>query len=147
MGAVAITVFSLDFILKYYLKTHLLGSSIPVIENVFHITVISNKGAAFGLFRDHSGFILYTSVILVFFLVYMVARNERKSLSEKIIFGLIIGGALSNMYDRVVYKGVIDYLDFRIWPVFNLSDACITLGVVFYLLKSLFPRYARTTKE
>lgn len=65
-------------------------------------------------------------------------KDRNRGFVVNLAYGLIIGGALSNLFDRIVYGYVIDYLDFRVWPVFNVSDACITVGVVLILYRTVF---------
>ncbi len=75
-------------------------------------------------------------------MILAIAFKQEKPTSKwgVIPYGLIIGGALSNMYDRIFLGYVVDYLDFKIWPVFNLSDSCITIGVALLLIDSFRSR-------
>lgn len=94
----------------------------PILPNVFHLTLVHNTGVAFGLLKG-SGLLvtLGTLGIIVGF-----CWSRLLTLSA----GLILGGAIGNLIDRLRVGAVIDFLDFRIWPVFNLADSCITLGAV-----------------
>jgi signal peptidase II len=110
-------------------KVMSVGQSVPVFP-FFYLTYIRNPGAAFGLFAYRTN-ILITITILV--IVIMTAILLTRPVAEKnrlikIGVGLIIGGALSNLIDRLQFGLVIDYLDFRIWPVFNLADTAIFIG-------------------
>jgi signal peptidase II len=110
------------------------GESLPIIRNVFHMTLVHNTGIAFGLFRDKGAvFILIAAVAiaLLVFNIYYYRQNE-KALSRIYIIGfsLILGGAIGNLIDRMFYGYVIDFIDFRIWPVFNIADSAITIGAV-----------------
>jgi signal peptidase II len=110
------------------------GESLPIIRNVFHMTLVHNTGIAFGLFRDKGAvFILIAGVAiaLLVFNIYYYRQNE-KALSRIYIvgFSLILGGAIGNLIDRMFYGYVIDFIDFRIWPVFNIADSAITIGAV-----------------
>ncbi|MFC1646310.1 signal peptidase II [Candidatus Omnitrophota bacterium] len=113
--------------------------SIPVIENIFHLTLIHNTGIAFGALRGNSKTILIVTLIGLGLIVYSLRKdllNLKYSLSPNTLFirklaiGFIIGGAIGNMIDRIRLGYVIDFLDFRIWPVFNLADSFITIGAV-----------------
>ncbi len=73
----------------------------------------------------------------------MAQKEKQKGLLPKLSFGLILGGALSNLFDRIFYGYVVDYIDIRIWPVFNLSDMCISIGVGLMLFYS----FARSEKR
>ena len=99
--------------------------------------MIFNKGAAFGILKGYSTFLIYIGAIFIIFLFFILNKNRQRSIWDNIIFGLILGGAISNMWDRIAYGFVIDYIDIRIWPIFNLSDMCICVGVIGLILKSL----------
>ncbi|MBD3246631.1 MAG: signal peptidase II [Candidatus Omnitrophica bacterium] len=126
--AVAAAVFITDFFLKSYLRANFAYQSLPVLPNVFHITVTFNTGAAFGILRDYTHFLIYAGIFFLAVFFYFIRQEKVKSLLFFAACGAILGGALSNLADRIVFGYVIDYLDFRIWPVFNLSDACISIG-------------------
>jgi signal peptidase II len=113
------------------------GESVPVIPQIFHLTRVDNKGAAFGLFSGRLDFLIAVSALCVVVLGgRLVLRARKGAAPEAVDFftAMIAGGALGNLYDRLVYGHVVDYLDFRVWPVFNLADACITLGTAFLVL-------------
>lgn len=125
----------LDQIGKFFAETFLVpGLSRPVLPNLFHLTLVENRGIAFGLFRgaDEILFLVITFSILVLFGVGFRPETARKRTQGGI--GLILGGAVGNWIDRVRVGAVIDFLDFRIWPVFNLADTAITVGVGLFLL-------------
>lgn len=134
--------FLTDFFIKSYFQNHPF-KSFPVINNIFHITVVFNKGAAFGILKGKTNFLIYLSIIFLIILLLVFYKERQKRFIISLGYGLVLGGALSNLFDRVVYGYVIDYLDFRIWPVFNLSDTCITLGVFLIILDSLREKYAK----
>ncbi len=125
------------FLLDQFFKLGLLKQSslIERIQQTFSFLVFScNKGIAFG-FQFNKILIIFISFFIVVLLLYSVKRDEFKK-KQKIAIYLIIGAASSNFVDRLLYGCVIDYLDFKIWPIFNLADLTITLSV-FYLLLSL----------
>lgn len=121
--------------------------SVPVIESFFHLTLVHNTGAAFGLlarapawFRQPF-FLLATVVAVLALLLFLRHTDETKRLTVLSI-AAIIGGALGNLIDRLRYGHVIDFLDFHWrgyhWPAFNVADTCITLGVIGIVLVSLW---------
>ena len=124
-------VFLTDFLLKGYLHSKYPFQSIPVIKDIFHITIVFNKGAAFGILQKNGIFLIYVSILFILLLFFLIKREKIKSKLFLIACGLIIGGALSNLWDRLFLGYVVDYIDLRIWPVFNLSDSCITVGAGF----------------
>ena len=115
------------------------GQSIPIIKNVLHITFVKNTGAAFGLFKDSAYFFIAVSVIAVTMIGIILIRAVRngKFLDNFLCnFGLILimSGALGNLIDRVSLRYVIDFIDVRIWPVFNIADSSITIGTALLII-------------
>ena len=109
--------------------------TIPVIKNIFHITLVFNRGCAFGLFRNQPAVIFsMISLAAVIFLLYFLRRLNEGQFFSRLAAVLLISGALSNLADRVRLGVVVDFLDFRIWPVFNLGDSAITIGILILVL-------------
>jgi signal peptidase II len=108
------------------------GESLPIIRNVLHMTLVHNTGIAFGFFKDQGIVFIVIPVIAIFLLIFNIYyyRQNDEALSRVYIiaFSLILGGAIGNLIDRIVYGHVIDFIDFRIWPVFNVADSAITIG-------------------
>lgn len=106
--------------------------TLAVLPGIFHLTLIHNSGVAFGLFR---GWGLFVTVVTLGILIGLIAPTFRRDPSGRepswVPLGLILGGASGNLTDRLLRGGVVDFLDFRIWPVFNLADSCITVGAVW----------------
>ncbi len=104
----------------------------PVIPGVFHLSLIQNPGVAFGLFsRQPLPVALVTTGILLALIWSTLKKHHTEGLNlAALSLGLIVGGAMGNLIDRIRHGGVIDFLDFRIWPVFNVADSCITIGAL-----------------
>ena len=100
---------------------------VPVFR-FFHLTYVENTGAAFGIGVHRNGFFIALSGVLLCVLLYLARAWSRKSLWLQAGVLLVAGGALGNLYDRIVYGCVVDFLDFRVWPVFNVADSCVTVG-------------------
>ncbi len=109
------------------------GVSIPVMEDVFHLTLVHNTGAVFGLFRGMNVLLILSSAAFLAVFLYAYPELERSRPGFWRPAGLIAGGAAGNMMDRLRMGYVIDFLDFRIWPVFNFADAAITAGIALGL--------------
>ena len=137
----------LDQISKFYISSALsLGQSIPVIRDIFHISLVYNTGCAFGLFRNQKIFFILLSAAVVFYIIRdLFSHGSRYSLSRRVALGLILGGAAGNFLDRLRSGYIIDFLDFRVWPVFNLADSAITVGISLLILEVLRNSMRRTT--
>jgi signal peptidase II len=121
-----------------------LHHSIPVIENLFNLTHIRNTGAAFGILAEsnkffRSSFLILFSVLAMGFIVMLLRRLSDKETVLTIALAFILGGALGNLIDRLLYGEVIDFLDFYWsrfhWPAFNFADSFITMGVMLSLYR------------
>jgi len=123
----------------------LLNQSVPLIKGIFHLTLIHNRGAAFGILKNQIPLFIFISILAVI-LIYLALRNNKykKYSFYNISLALILAGALGNLIDRLRLGYVIDFLDFRIWPVFNIADSAITIGAV--LLGYAILKSERTTK-
>ena len=122
----------LNFMLEY--------QSISIIKNFFYITFAKNTGVAFSFLEGKVPLIIVmTSIIIILILKYIKSTNPNKY--EKISYGLILGGALGNLIDRIIYGYVIDFLDFNIlgypYPIFNLADTAIVIGVIALIILSI----------
>ena len=137
---IAIIWLVLDQASKYYVMNHFaLGESLPVILNVFHLTYIINRGAAFGMLTNQRWFFLAVAFVLIIVYGFYRKRVNNGPLSLRVGTALLIAGAIGNGIDRYVLHGVVDFFDFRIWPIFNIADIGICVGVVcimYYLLTS-----------
>lgn len=126
------------------------GESLPVIKNIFHISFVCNKGVAFGVFSEAAGaafiWISYISVIIIVFIFAFYKKFFHKRKSTQVFFSLILAGAIGNLIDRIRFGCVIDFLDFRIWPVFNVADSAITIGTVLLILQMLRHKSAASRK-
>lgn len=123
-------ILSLDQLTKLLVtKNLLLNQSVPIIKGVFHITLIHNRGAAFGILKNQILLFVFTSIFAII-LIYFNLKNNRYKKSYSIFLSLILAGALGNLIDRLFFGFVIDFLDFRIWPVFNIADSAITIGAI-----------------
>ena len=119
-----------------------LNESVTVINNFFYLTFIKNEGASFGILQGSQVFfIIVTSIVLVAAAVFMVKSRKTQSLFLKITLSLIIGGALGNFIDRILYAYVRDFLDFHAigfpW-IFNVADACLVVGSILLGIYIIF---------
>lgn len=112
-----------------------------VIPDFFKIQTLINKGIAFGLFPSLSDFFLWLNLIIIVYILYLFISGKSGKLFLSL--SLILAGAISNLIDRFLYGGVLDYLDFSFWPTFNLADSYITIGIILILKDAFFERKKR----
>jgi signal peptidase II len=125
----AILVLVLDRIAKILVVDLLApGASIDVVPGIFSITLVHNTGAAFGMFKGMTGVFSVISLIVAISISVYILKNKMMPRVFALSLGLILGGAIGNMIDRVWLGYVIDFFDFHVWPVFNIADSCITIG-------------------
>ncbi len=126
--------FLFDQISKYWIQNHFfLGESVSIIPNVFHLTYILNEGAAFGILANQRYFFLGIAGLLVILSLWFNAYISARPNSFKVGMGLLIGGTLGNAYDRFQLGAVVDFFDFRVWPIFNIADIGICIGVALII--------------
>ena len=135
---VALLVIIFDQLTKYYVVSNFyLGESVPVIENIFHWTYILNPGAAFGMFEGSRWFFVVIAIGVLVGIWYMKDEINEGGWMMQYGAALFGGGAIGNLIDRARSGLVIDFFDFRIWPVFNVADIAICVGVAMILWKVL----------
>ena len=128
----------IDQILKNIIKTKMsLNQEIVLIKNFFSINYLKNTGAAFSILTNQTLILIIISFIIIFVLDRFLTKEKNLNNLSVISIGLILGGIFGNLLDRIIYKGVIDYLSFRIFsynfPVFNFADMAITIGTFLLL--------------
>ncbi|MHB1405244.1 MAG: signal peptidase II [Desulfitobacteriaceae bacterium] len=141
-----IAVWGIDRLLKVWVQGQFIpNESIAVIPKIFHLTFVLNPGAAFGLFAGRTWIFIVTAVIVLIAVVIAQFRISREEKLIRLALGMIGGGALGNLYDRVAIGRVVDYLDFQVWSyVFNFADSMIVIGVGLLLIE--FYRQERASK-
>ncbi|GAB4378897.1 MAG: signal peptidase II [Elainellaceae cyanobacterium] len=117
-----------------------LGETLPLWEGVFHLTYVTNKGAAFSLFSEQGEWLRWLSLIVSLGLVLLAWLGPYMDRWEQLGYGCILAGALGNGIDRFLNGEVVDFLDFRLirFPVFNLADVFINIGIVCLLIAAFY---------
>ncbi|MDD4644248.1 MAG: signal peptidase II [Bacilli bacterium] len=117
-----------------------LGESITVIPNYLYITYIKNDGAAWGMFSGNTIFLLFMTLITLIILIKVINEMDIKFINV-LSYGLLIGGIIGNLIDRIIYGSVIDFIDTYIftydYPVFNVSDMAIVIGTSLLIIEIL----------
>jgi len=130
----------LDRITKWLVVTRMKPlESIPLIPGVFHLTYVRNPGAAFGVLAYRRDFFLIVTALVIASVLYYSKYVSKDQVFLRASLGLQLGGAIGNLIDRLRSGLVVDFLDFRVWPVFNVADSAIVVGtgvVILLLLKS-----------
>lgn len=132
---ITFSIVCLDRLTKLFFSDLLVyGESLPLVRNVLHMTMVHNTGIAFGFFKDQGVTFIVIPIVAIFLLAFNIyyyrQNNEALSRTYIVAFSLILGGAFGNLIDRMVYGYVIDFIDFRVWPVFNIADSAITIGAI-----------------
>jgi signal peptidase II len=107
-----------------------LGQSIPILNNILHITYIHNTGVGFGLLKGLPWIPILVSIIVIGGIIYYSRKLNNKDSVQQYLLAFILGGTIGNLIDRVAFGFVIDFLDFRIWPIFNFADMFLSIGVI-----------------
>ena len=137
---IILSLIGIDQFSKYLALNYLKGvSSIPIINDVFHLTYVENRGAAFGLFQNNQIIFVIVAMIACIVGLYYLYKKDLNLLAKSSII-LLISGAIGNMIDRVRLGFVVDYFDFRIvWEyVFNIADIFVVVGTILLCIYILF---------
>lgn len=129
----------IKFMIRYGMKLY---QSIPVIPHLFHLTYVENDGAAWNILSGNKIILILIACMTLGFVYFFFLKNKKLHLIEQVSYGLFLGGILGNLVDRVFLGHVIDYLDFTIftyhYPVFNIADIGIVLGVTLLVIDTLW---------
>lgn len=139
MKIITILFFLVDLVSKLIVSNLMeVQDSILIIKNFFYITYVRNTGAAFSIFADKTWMLILVSLIIIIFILFYISKNKPKSRLEVFGYSLILSGSFGNLFDRVVYGYVIDFLDFILfgydYPIFNLADTFIVIGVIILFI-------------
>lgn len=139
--ALFIGVVALDQITKAtVMRLMVPGQSIPILQDIFHVTYVLNPGAAFGMLSNQRMFLLITSAILILATAYFYPLLKKSETCLRLGATSILSGAVANLIDRAQTGYVVDFFDFRVWPVFNIADIAIVAGMGF-MIYSIFFRF------
>lgn len=134
-----------------------LHQEIKIIPHFFSIYYVKNTGAAFSILKDSTTLLIIVSVIFIIILDKLIKKEENINKLGILSLGCILGGIFGNLIDRILHHGVIDYLSFTIFnydfPIFNLADIGITVGIVVLMISMLIekdsssPKYRKKSKK
>jgi signal peptidase II len=136
---IALAIIAADQATKFAVVSRLpFGYSLPLVGDAVRITVVHNSGGAFGLFQPFAGILAFIALAAIAAIIYLV---RRKAPLPGLIWGALalqLGGAIGNLIDRLRFGYVIDFVDLRVWPVFNVADSAITVGMLMLAYHLLF---------
>ena len=141
---ISFLIFILDFISKRVM-VHFLnyGDSLSVIPHFFSFTLTKNTGVAFSMLDGMGIFIIIMSFVVIYFLIQSI-RHHKDNMMEVVGYSMVLGGAVGNLFDRIVYGYVIDFLDFYVfgydYPIFNIADCFIVIGIIILFIVSFFEK-------
>ena len=150
IAIIAIIVFLADRISKIIMVNEVFGiealsadsvaQTVPVIKDVLNFTYVGNKGVAFGMLQHNRWLLIILCVVILSVIGYIIYKTKPSKLLEKLSYGMIIGGAIGNVYDRLTHGFVIDFIDVRFidYPVFNIADCFVVVGAILLCVCVLF---------
>ena len=135
-------IFILDRISKIIIIDNQINNQSIFVNNYLNFELVWNTGIGFGLLSQNANIYYHLTSLLIFtvivFLIYLIAKAD---FAEKTLYSLILGGAVGNLYDRLIYFAVPDFIDFHInnfhWFTFNIADIFITLGIILIITKDI----------
>ena len=138
----SLILFIVDQIIKLIVKVNIdLNGSILVLNDFFYLSHVHNYGAAFSILYGNRIFLILFSIFSLILIYMFFIKNNKLNKLDYIIYSLLYGGIVGNLFDRIVYGYVIDYLDFYIFnynfPVFNFADVCIVISVILIIFDSI----------
>lgn len=134
----AVGIILLDQLSKLYIRSSMyVGESIPVIEDIFHITYVQNRGGAFSILSGHGMVLIVIPLLTIGVAVWYMEKHKDYHWTIFAALSLIVGGGIGNIIDRVWLGFVTDMFDFRVFPVFNIADIGVCVGAGFLILYTL----------
>lgn len=135
----ALAVIMLDQFTKWLVVQYMdLRQSITLIENVLYLTSHRNPGAAFGILEGKTWFFIIVTIVVVGVIIYYIQRYAKGNTWFGISLGLLLGGAIGNFIDRLLFGAVVDFIDVYIftynYPIFNVADSALVTGVIMMMI-------------
>ncbi len=149
---ISLLVVIFDQLTKWWIVQEMeIGERIPIIENFLYITSHRNQGAAWGILQGQMTFFYIVTVIVVIFIVYYIQKYGKDSRFFAYSMAIILGGAIGNFIDRLFRKEVVDFIDVYPFgynfPIFNVADSALTIGVILLIIYILFFEGKQAKKE
>ena len=121
-----------DQITKYLIRTNIIlyGSKI-ILKNILSFTFLKNTGVSFGLFKGYNWLFLFILIVAFGYFVYLYFKEK------KIQYSIICAGIIGNLIDRIFLGYVVDFINFHFWPVFNIADSAIFIGIFWLIIEEI----------
>ena len=138
----SIVLFVIDLFTKILITNFMrVGDQIKIIPNFFSIMYVRNTGAAFSILENSRFFFIIAGILVLIFIYLFLVRNKTLNMYLIICYSMLIGGIIGNLYDRIVYGYVVDFLSFNIigyyFPVFNIADSFIVISIILLIINEL----------
>ena len=147
---ISLILLTLDQLVKLLVKSNFkLHEELELIPNFFSLHYLQNDGAAFSILQNKTYLLVIVAIICLSIMVYYIQKEKEFTRLSSISLGLILGGIIGNLLDRIIYKKVIDYLSFTFFtysfPVFNIADIGITIGALLLIISSFKEEQHKST--
>ena len=123
----------IDQVSKMLIVSSLYQDELVLIDKILSFTYVENYGAAWGIFNKYDTILKILIPIFILIIIVFLAKAKPTKF-ETVAGSLVVGGAISNYIDRVVRGYVVDFIDFKFWPVFNFADICIVIGCIMLVI-------------
>lgn len=130
----------IDQLLKILVRKY--NPDIVVIKNFLELIFVKNTGAGFGILQGQLVLLIFLNIVAFIFIIWLLIYTKKSFLAD-ISLALILGGAIGNFLDRVIFGFVTDFISFSFWPAFNIADSAVTVGVFMMAYCLLFDRYEK----
>jgi len=117
-------------------KFLLIGAHIRIIEGFFLLNYVTNTGAGFGILKGSTWLLIFFSIFVIGLIIFYLDKVP-KTKYYTIAMGLILGGTIGNLIDRIFRGHVVDFIDLTFWPVFNIADSAITIGAIMLIFSNI----------
>ncbi|GAA3718512.1 signal peptidase II [Salinicoccus jeotgali] len=140
MSLIGLAVLAIDQLTKYFVVTGMQeGESVPVLGKYFMLTSHRNSGAAWGMFQGQMLFFYLVTLLVLGILIYVYVKEAKGNTLLQLALTLLLAGALGNFIDRILFQEVVDFIDVLIvfydFPIFNIADSALTIGVILMILE------------
>ena len=111
-----------------------------VVKNFLAISFIKNTGAGFGILQEYTSLLIFINIIAIIFIIWLIGYVKKSFLAE-VSLALVLGGAVGNLADRIIFGYVTDFISFSFWPAFNVADSAVSVGAVMVAYCLLFSKF------